>query len=556
MTDQNSSRDHREQQLDAIIAGYYRELEQGLCPNPVEWLSEHPEFETELRSFFADIALMPKPEEFLHPDPALAATLNGQFPSSSHEENEFPVFANYEVLEEIDRGGMGIVYKARQNRPDRVVAIKMMRKGRFASRDDIERFLNEANAASQLDAEAVVPVYEVGDLAGEPFIVMKYIDGKSLQQLLNEHAISLGDAIAKLRLIAAAIGLAHDSGIIHRDLKPANILIERPSGRPWVTDFGLAKFLDAEHSLTAAGDVMGTPGYMSPEQASGEKHLISPATDVYALGAILYRLLTGRTPIVSDAGNIARTIQLIQEHDVISPRSVNRAICPELNTLCMKCLETDPGRRYQNARLLAEDLERFLAGEAILAQSPGVFRKLQRWARHRPGLAATWLVLTFFGTYHLTNALLGGLQDYPSFNSAVKFVLPLAALNAWFWQRCLIRKYGAAWPLYAWATGEVLLLTILLLFTDGAKSGLVSLYYVIVAVSVLRCRPLLVGYVTLLAMAGYIASWGFSRFVEAGVQDPLQGVPVLLSLGLIGFVQYLALKRSSVSYESRSPDIL
>jgi hypothetical protein len=220
----------------------------------------------------------------------------------------------------------------------------------------------------------------------------------------------------------------------------------------------------------------------------------------------------------------------------------------------MKCLETDPGRRYQNARLLAEDLGRFLEGEPILARSPGVFRKLQRWARHRPGLASTWLVLTFFGTYHLTNALLGGMQDYPSFNYAVKLVLPLAALNAWFWQRCLIRRSGAAWPLYAWATGEVLLLTVLLLFTDGAKSGLVSLYYVIVAVSVLRCRPLLVGYVTLLAMVGYVTSWGFSRFVAVGVQDPLQGVPVLLSLGLIGFVQYLALKRSSASYESRSPD--
>ena len=556
MTDQNSNRDHREQQLDAIIAGYYRELEQGSCSDPVKWLSAHPEFETELRSFFADIALMPKPEKIYQPDPASASTLNCLFDGASQAEDKFPVFANYEVLEEIDRGGMGIVYKARQLRPDRLVAIKMMRKGRFASRDDVERFLNEANAASQLDAEAVVPVYEVGDLAGEPFIVMKFVNGKSLQQLLNENAISFTDALAKLRQIALAIGLAHDSGIIHRDLKPANILIEHQSGRPWVTDFGLAKFLDADQSLTAAGDVMGTPGYMSPEQASGDKRAMSPATDVYALGAILYRLLTGRTPIVSDSGNLARTLQLIQEHDVISPRSISRTICPELNILCMKCLETDPGRRYQNARLLAEDLGRFLEGEPILARSPGVFRKLQRWARHRPGLAATWLVLTFFGTYHVTNALLGGLLDYPSFNRAVKLVLPLAAFNAWFWQRCLIRKSGAAWPLYAWATGEVFLLTVLLLFTDGARSGLVSLYYVIVAVSVLRCRPLLVGYVTLLAMAGYVASWGFSRFVAAGVQGPLQGVPVLLSLGLIGFVQYLALKRSSASYESRRPDTL
>lgn len=556
MTDQNSSRDLREQQLDAIIAGYYREIEHGSCPDPVKWLSAHQEFETELRSFLGDVALLPGPDEIHPPDPALAPTLSCQSEALSREENRFPVFANYEVLEEIDRGGMGIVYRARQLRPDRLVAIKMMRKGRFASRDDIERFLNEANAASALDAEAVVPVYEVGDLDGEPFIVMRYINGQSLQQLLNDNSIALSDALTKVRQIAVAIGLAHDSGIIHRDLKPANILIEQPSGRPWVTDFGLAKFLDADQSLTAAGDILGTPGYMSPEQAAGETRMMSAATDVYALGAILYRLITGRTPIVSDSSSVARTLQLIREHDVISPQSIDRTVSSELNTLCMKCLETDPARRYQNARLLAEDLGRFLEGEPILARSPGVFRKLQRWARRRPGLAATWLVLTFFGTYHLTNVLLGGLRDYPSFNRAVTFVLPLAALNAWFWQRCLIRKHGAAWPLYAWATGEVLLLTGLLLFTDGARSGLVSLYYVIVAVSVLRCRPLLVGYVTLLAMAGYGASWGFSRFAAAGVQDPLQGVPVLLSLGLIGFVQYLALKRSSASYESGRPDTL
>jgi eukaryotic-like serine/threonine-protein kinase len=153
VTDQNSSRDHREQQLDAIIAGYYRELEQGSCPDPARWLSAHSEFETELRSFFADLALMPKPEEIYQPDAALAVTLNYQSRATSHVENKLPVLANYEVLEEIDRGGMGIVFKARQLRPDRVVAIKMMRKGRFASRDDVERFLNEANAASQLDAE-------------------------------------------------------------------------------------------------------------------------------------------------------------------------------------------------------------------------------------------------------------------------------------------------------------------------------------------------------------------------------------------------------------------
>jgi eukaryotic-like serine/threonine-protein kinase len=232
MTDGSLNPDERERQLDAIIAEYYRALEQGWRPNHVEWLSEYPEFETELRGFFADIALMPKPGESHQPDPALAATLIGPFPATSSGENKFPVFANYEVLEEIGRGGMGIVYRARQHRPNRLVAIKMMRKGRFASRDDTERFLNEANAASQLDADAVVPVYEVSDLAGEPFIVMKYIDGKCLQQLLNENTISFRNALAKLRQIARCISktsaLGSSSARAGRDMAGADFLWHIP----------------------------------------------------------------------------------------------------------------------------------------------------------------------------------------------------------------------------------------------------------------------------------------------------------------------------------------
>jgi len=217
-----------------------------------------------------------------------------------------PEIPNYEILEEIDRGGMGIVYKARQFRPERVVAIKMMRMGAFSSAQDVERFLQKANAASQLAHAAVVPVYEVGEINGEPFIVMKFINGATLEKLLQRNALTTTEAIKKLRVVAYAIADAHEHGIIHRDLKPANILIEQTTGQPWVMDFGLAKNLQADSNPTSVGDIIGIPGYMAPEQATGQTRTASPAADVYGLGAILYRILTGRPPIEAPGDGLPR----------------------------------------------------------------------------------------------------------------------------------------------------------------------------------------------------------------------------------------------------------
>lgn len=485
-------------------------------------------------------------------DSALAATVHGSEGKTRQGGSRlFPQIPNYEIIDEIDRGGMGVVYRARQHRPDRIVAIKMMKMGAFSSETDVERFLNEANAASSLDHAAVVPVYEVGEFQGEPFIVMKFIDGETFSRVLQRGDISTTDAIQKLCVVAQAIADAHEHGIIHRDLKPSNILIDQNSGKPWVTDFGLAKNLDAEFSLTSAGDIMGTPGYMAPEQAFGQSRTASRSADVYGLGAILYLILTGRPPIQSVDGDIAKTIELIREHDVVAPRESSRTVSHELNTVCVKSLETDPALRYSHAGEFGEDLQRCLDGEAIYARSRGLFRKIHRWMRHRPGLAATLITVGVFYVYHLIVDFAGLIPNDDFFKTTVSIVVLLTVFNAWFWQHWLRRTQGAAWTLYAWTTGEVALLTCLLMAGDGASSGLIPAYFVLVAASGLRCRPMLIGYVTTLSVVGYLSLWACSVRATQETVTPLVAIPTLLALCLIGLIQYIALRRSSVSLESK-----
>ena len=485
-------------------------------------------------------------------DAALAETISATsgMPLHGSRARRLPEIQNYEILEEIDRGGMGIVYKARQFRPDRLVAIKMMRMGAFSSAQDVERFLHEANAASQLAHAAVVPVYEVGDVHGEPFIVMKFIQGVTLEKLLQRNALTTTEAIKKLRVVANAIADAHDHGIIHRDLKPSNILIDEKTGQPWVMDFGLARSLQTDSNLTSAGDIMGTPGYMAPEIATGQSSTASPAADVYGLGAILYRILTGRPPIEVAGGDFARTIQLIREHDVISPRERDRRIPHDLNAICIQSLETDPALRYPNAGEFAADLRRCLEGESIHVRQSGIFRRVQRWARYRPGLAVTICVLVVFYTYHVIANLTGMLPGDESFKRTVNYVVPLAILNAAIWQWWLQRTDGAAWTLYAWATGEVLLLTAVIFSGDGARSGLTSAMFVLVAASSLRCRPLLIGYITVLSMLSYGLLWVDSIIVRHQPVAALTAIPMMLALALIGLIQFIAMNRSSASLEA------
>jgi serine/threonine protein kinase len=285
-------------------------------------------------------------------------------------------FGEYVLLKEIGRGGMGIVYRARQPSLDRIVALKMVLTGRLATPDDLQRFLSEAAAAGGLQHPNIVKVYEVGNVDGQHYFSMEFIEGQSLAQKLQEHGpLPSRTAARYARSIARAIHHAHAQRILHRDLKPSNILLDAQDV-PHITDFGLAKRLDGSSRQTQTGAILGTPSYMSPEQAAGRIHDLGPTSDVYGVGAVLYEMLTGRPPFRSESP--LDTIMQVVEREPVPPRLLNPKVDHDLETICLKCLEKDSARRYASAQDLADDLERYLNGETITARSFNVLDRLQR----------------------------------------------------------------------------------------------------------------------------------------------------------------------------------
>lgn len=294
-------------------------------------------------------------------------------------------FGNYELLDEIARGGMGVVYRARQSLLNRVVALKMIRSGQLATPADVQRFQSEAEAAAQLEHAGIVPIIEVGQHEGLYYYTMGFVDGPSLSQALTDGPLAARDAAEILRRVADAVDYAHSKGVIHRDLKPGNILIDA-SGLPKVTDFGLAKRLRGDSDLTVTGQVIGTPSYMPPEQAAGLAGAVTASADVYALGAVLYAMLTGRPPFQAD--NPVDTLRQVIDRDPVAPRALNPDIPRDLETICLKCLSKSAAKRYGTARELADELGRFLDGKPILARPVGSFERCLRWCRRQPAFAS------------------------------------------------------------------------------------------------------------------------------------------------------------------------
>lgn len=378
----------RERVVNEILAAYLEAEARGEAVDRSAVLARHPDLAGELQAFFADHDAMRRaarsPEDCegqpTQPpqDPAEAATLGPDPTPGAFVGQRVRYFGDYELLEEIARGGMGVVYKARQVSLNRLVALKMILAGQLASEADVKRFRTEAEAAANLHHPNIVAIHEVGEHDGQQYFSMDYIEGRSLAAAVRDNPLPAARAARYVQVVAQAVHYAHQQGTIHRDLKPSNILIDG-ADQPHVTDFGLAKQMKGDAGLTATGQILGTPSYMPPEQASGRKGEVTAASDVYSLGAVLYELVTGRPPFRAESA--IDTILQVLEADPVPPRLLNPKVPADLDTICLKCLEKDPAKRYRSAQELADDLGRFLAGEPIKARPPSFPFAVRHWFR-------------------------------------------------------------------------------------------------------------------------------------------------------------------------------
>lgn len=351
---------------------------------------------------------------------------------------------DYELIEEIGRGGMGVVFRARQLTLDREVAVKMILRGRLASEADLQRFQAEATATARLEHPNIVPIYDVGDFDGRPFFSMKFIEGETLSKRLAEGPLPQRQAAEILSKVTRAIAVAHRQGVLHRDIKPSNILVLE-NGEPMVTDFGLAKQETGQQSLTSSGMVLGTPAYMSPEQAAGRRSQVNACTDIYSLGCVLYHAITGRTPLVADSP-VELMLKVI-EQDPPAPRLLRPSIDRDLEMIVVRCLQKPADLRYAKADDLADDLEAYLRHERVSARSGRFNQVVGRWFRetHHATVLENWGALWMWHSLALLVACLStwalqlaGVESRLAYGS-----LWTAGLGAWaavFWM--LRRRLG------------------------------------------------------------------------------------------------------------------
>lgn len=370
--------------LDQVLADYLHSVEAGTPIDADELMRQNPDLADELQSFFANRAAMERLAAPLQQGSELDPTIGMINFEAKGELPRVRYFGDYELIEELGRGGMGVVYRARQTTLNRMVALKMILAGNLASSEDVRRFRQEAEAAANLDHPHIAPIYETGEHNNQHYFSMKLIEGPSLLDALPELRKDTRKAVRMLEQVARGVHHAHQRGVLHRDLKPANILLDR-EGTPYVTDFGLAKRVEGGSNVTTSGAIVGTPSYMAPEQARGEKQL-STAIDVYSLGAILYEILAGRPPFKGNSP--MDTLVQVMSREPERPSSLVSGTNRDLETICLKCLEKEPAKRYGSAETLADDLGRFLRCEPIRARPIGPAARSWRWAQRNPLSAA------------------------------------------------------------------------------------------------------------------------------------------------------------------------
>ena len=548
----------------------------GLAPSPDDYLARFPEATAEIDAVFAqehgpgapvDLSRELSTEAILSAHELPTAFL----PPRSHDssgylgkpDGTFGSIGEYEVLQEIARGGMGVVYKARHRGLKRLVALKMILAGQMASDEERLRFLREAELAANLDHPNIVPIYEVSEFQGCPFFCMKLIEGESLSQQIKLKKQEQGgyppEAAAQLTAtLARSVHFAHERGFLHCDLKPSNILIER-DGRPYITDFGLAKRASEDSALSISGAILGTPSYMAPEQASGSRKRLSAATDVYGLGAILYELLTGSPPFRNET--VMETVVDVLERDPSPPRELRPEIPKELETICLKCLEKSPQQRYPSAAALAEELERHLQGEVI--DTTSLVPRLRRWHRREPelvarlgGLFLVALIAQFNYQVLLSN------RDF-RLHYTIQGVLALWAVSAVIFQMMTRAGWQSDRVRVLWSAADILFLTteiklferVEYTFPDGDPvvrfvTTLLVGYPILVAASGLWWRVWLVWVTTGMAMLAYFWLYLDAAIFRRGGTLVLKPSPdlehsniFLAGLLLIGYVVARQVKR-------------
>jgi serine/threonine protein kinase len=457
----------------------------------------HPDLATELRGLWGVVRVAR--------EVGSRATSNesDSKPSTFNPSPPLPCqFGKYELLERVGSGGMGVVYRAKSFTPHRIVALKMLQSGALATEDERRRFREEAEKGGRLEHPGIVPVYDVGEFQGQMYFVMRYIEGQTLSRRVAEGPLSPREAARILSQVCDAIEFAHQRGVIHRDLKPSNIILDE-KGQPHVTDFGLAKDLDGVHeSLTRTGAVLGTPAYMSPEQADGRRHLVGPVSDVYSLGSVLYHMLTGRPPF--QATHAFEIQMMVREQEPTLPRFLNPKVDRDLEMIAMRALQKPPDLRQPSAAALQADLDAYLRGETPPSNSgrfTHIIGRLIRETHHATilenwGLLWMWHSVALFAICCLTNVLhLSGIQNYLYY-----FALWTAGLGSWaavFWwlrkkqgpvlfvERQIAHVWGASmicigclFPVEAMLQLEVLKLSPVLALVSGmvfvVKAGILS----------------------------------------------------------------------------------
>lgn len=501
----NQHEEPQDDELDPeILDQFVRQIQAGEAPDRDSVLAEHPEV-AELLDCLEGLERLAPERSGVTFDSA-SNELTSPFPmgTQSGGSSSFSQFdsdlGDYELLEIIGRGGMGVVFRARQKKLDRTVAVKMIQAPHGATDEQLRRFRNETKAAAALSHPNIIRVFDAGESNGQLYFAMQLIEGMSLSERIQKGPLEEEEAVRLVCKVARAVQHLHDSGIIHRDLKPSNILLD-DEGRPYVTDFGLAKLTDTDGEKTQTGVIAGTPSYMAPEQASQGRHPVGPAVDVYSLGAILYELLTGRPPFREDSP--LDTILRVLDGDPTPPRRIRPQISVDVEDICLRCLEKSPRDRYASAADLAEDLQRHLRGEPVETDPLRGVGRIWRWVRREPALAMRVFALLGFFLVQQFNYYVFGSSD-ETFHTRVTIILPVWVLLSIAAQRLIRYENWRMIAGFVWGTVDTVLLTLVLWIANSVASPLIVGYPLLIVGSGLWFRVRLVWYMTALCIASYL----------------------------------------------------